>query len=54
MDDVSKFKHVHFHEYCENCVYFAAKSTEEPCDTCLGIPVSNNSHKPVNFKRKGE
>ena len=47
-----KVKIVEFDKYCEKCKFFNTPDSMDPCDTCLGNPVNENSHKPVNFKEE--
>ena len=46
------FKEVYFDKYCEKCEYRDAKEEDDPCYDCLGEPVREYSHKPVNFKER--
>lgn len=43
---------VEFHEFCHKCAYCNKKENEEPCDSCLEVPVRTFSRRPVNFKAK--
>ena len=51
MDDEKK-KFVRFDLYCQSCVHCDKSSTQEPCDTCLGIPAREYSHKPEKYVKK--
>lgn len=51
--DYQGYKEVYFHEYCKTCKYEKVKNTEEPCEECLGEPTNLNTHKPVNYEKKG-
>ena len=44
-------KEVLFDEYCKTCEYRNRSEYEEPCDTCLGQPYNQDSHKPVCYKK---
>lgn len=48
----SKYKLVHYHEYCPKCQNEKSPDTEDPCDECLRERVMLDSHKPLNFKEK--
>ncbi len=41
---------VEFEKYCKSCKYMDTKSTEDPCDECLGSPALQYSRKPINYK----
>lgn len=41
---------VEYDKYCDSCKYKDTKSTEDPCDECLGSPVREASRKPINYK----
>lgn len=43
-------KLVDFHRYCKECIHYKLSPTQEPCNTCLGIPANEHSRKPVHFK----
>lgn len=47
-------KEVYFFEYCSSCEYSDKGENDDPCDECLEYPVNQNSHKPVNWKKKDE
>ena len=46
-------KEVYFGDYCFNCKHYPKGSAEEPCNECLGQPWNYDSHKPINFEKKG-
>jgi hypothetical protein len=45
---------VEFENYCKTCEYKDSKSTEDPCDECLGSPVREFSRKPLNYKESSK
>lgn len=45
-------KEVYFEEYCKTCQHEQVPEEYDPCDTCLGYPVNEYSHKPVCWKEK--
>lgn len=48
----TKVKIINFDDFCHLCEQEPIESTEEPCNECLGIPVREDSHTPINFKMK--
>lgn len=50
MEDL--YKAVYFDKYCQTCVHFDLKETDDPCDECLSEPVNLYSHKPVKWEEK--
>lgn len=54
----TKVKFVDFDLFCSKCRHEDVVATEEPCNKCLGTPVREDSHTPINFelnekRRKG-
>lgn len=47
-----KMKIVEFDKWCPSCKFSNRTSTKEPCDTCLGVPARENSHKPECWQEK--
>lgn len=45
-------KLVEFDKWCKSCKFFTVSPSREPCDTCLGIPARDNSHKPEKWQEK--
>lgn len=52
MAELNPDKIVEFHKYCELCVHFNKKETDDPCFDCLDNPVNEYSRRPVHFKEK--
>lgn len=50
----SNYKEVYFDEYCKTCEYEKLTEDDETCDFCLDHPVNVDSHKPVNYKKRGD
>lgn len=46
------YKEVLYDVYCKKCKHFSTKDTDEPCNECLGNPIRQYSHKPMNFVEK--
>lgn len=48
-------KEVYYNVYCKKCKYKDLDESEDPCDSCLGIPYGINTHKPSYFvQREGD
>ena len=47
-------KIVEFEKYCDKCAYSNKSANDQPCNTCLGIPATEDSHKPEKFVEKRE
>lgn len=45
-------KEVRFDLYCHKCKHKEKDDYEEPCFSCLGEPVKEYSHIPVNWKER--
>lgn len=45
-------KEVRFDLYCHKCKYKEKDDYDEPCFSCLGEPVKEYSHRPVNWKER--
>lgn len=45
-------KEVMFCKYCDKCKYKDLLDFEEPCNTCLEIPVQISTEKPVCFSEQ--
>lgn len=45
-------KIVEFEKYCPECIHKDRSASSEPCNTCLGIPAREDSHKPEKFQEK--
>ena len=45
-------KEVYFDQYCSRCLFEKKPEDEDPCNECLYNPGNEDSHKPVNFKKK--
>ena len=45
-------KEVYFNQYCSTCEYLSADDGVDPCNECLANPSNEDSHKPVNYKKK--
>lgn len=43
---------VSFDMYCPSCKNVNVKDTDEPCNTCLAIPVRQDSRKPEKWEEK--
>lgn len=52
MEDI--YKEVYFDQYCKTCEHKDEKETDETCNECLTNQVNLYSHKPVNYKEKGD
>lgn len=50
----NRYKIVDFYKYCDKCLYKELDPSKDPCDECLTETTNLYSHKPVNFKDKGE
>ena len=52
MDENTKF--VRFDQYCSSCKHKKVKDDEgeEPCNTCLGEPARDYSHKPIKYEKE--
>lgn len=48
------YKEVFFDKYCKTCEYKELSEEDEKCNECLNNPVNLYSHRPVNWKKKGE
>lgn len=48
----TNIKLVEFENWCKTCKFENTTSTKEPCDTCLGVPARENSHKPEKWQEK--
>jgi hypothetical protein len=46
------YKIVYFENFCNKCTHEKISEADEPCRECLNNPVNQNSHKPINFKKK--
>lgn len=49
---MENIKLVDFDKYCEKCEYSDRDGTQHPCNSCLTVPARENSHKPINYKKK--
>lgn len=47
-------KIVEFEKYCDSCVSHDKSATDEPCNTCLGIPARVDSHKPEKYVERSK
>lgn len=45
---------VDFYKYCKLCEHSKKSEHFIKCNECLGVPMSYDSEKPINFKEKGE
>lgn len=50
---MNKEKEVYFYKYCKTCTNRKLKENEEPCESCLAEGKNMDSHKPVNYVRRG-
>ena len=48
----TKVKLVEYDLFCEKCEHEEIDSTTPPCDECLGVPVRDYSHTPINFEQQ--
>ena len=44
-------KEVRFDIFCRTCSFGPESSTKEPCNTCLGVPSREDSHKPEKYRQ---
>ena len=49
-----QYKEVYFDKYCRVCEYEKNSEKDDPCYDCLHEAVNSYSHKPINFKQRGE
>ena len=45
-------REVYFDQYCNKCLHYKKKGSEDPCNECLNNPYNEDSHKPVMFKER--
>jgi len=48
--DKNSNKEVSFYIYCEKCKYKKLDERNEPCNSCLEVPVREGTIVPKNFK----
>lgn len=47
-------KIVRFDLWCASCKHFETSDEEEPCESCICIPMNIDSTKPIYYKKKEE
>ena len=51
--EINQEKIVDFDRYCDHCKYRDLPETEDPCFDCLREPVNTFTHRPTEFKERG-
>ena len=46
-------KEVRVDLYCKECKYYEKSEADDPCFDCLREPVNTFTHRPTEFKERG-
>lgn len=44
-------REVEYWNYCDTCKYKDLDDTQEPCNECLGNPITENTSKPIKYEK---
>lgn len=48
----SKMKEVDFKTYCKICKFKSKEDYEDPCNSCLEVPMREGTFKPEKWEKK--